>query len=179
MNSFYHKFRLIYKIRLGFSSLWEKILISLPIEFSKYRVKYYNNKGLEIHKTASIAPNVFIKGKFKMGMKSSLAQNCSVSGENAGVFIGDNVMIAPNVVIIAFNHGYENTDLPMVEQKNSEAAIIIEDDVWISSNCTIGKGVKIGKGSIIAANSFVNKDVPPYSIVGGVPAKVIRSRRSK
>jgi acetyltransferase-like isoleucine patch superfamily enzyme len=61
-------------------------------------------------------------------------------------------------------------------KKFKEAPVIIENDVWIASNCTIGKGVRIGKGSIIAANSFVNKDVPSYSIVGGVPARFIRSR---
>ena len=53
--------------------------------------------------------------------------------------------------------------------------MIIEDDVWIASNCTIGKGVRIGKGTIIGANSFVNKDVPAYSIVGGVHEKSIKS----
>ena len=111
-----------------------------------------------------------------MGYGSSIAQNCSISGENSGIFIGENVMIAPNVSIVAFNHGYSSLDIPMVEQVCLEAAIVIEDDVWIASNCTIGKGVRIRKGSIVAANSFVNKDVPAFSIVGGVPAKIIRSR---
>ena len=64
----------------------------------------------------------------------------------------------------------------MVFQKNSTASVFIEDDVWIPANCTIGKGVRIGKGAIISANSFVNRDVPAYSIVGGVPAKIIKSR---
>lgn len=85
-------------------------------------------------------------------------------------------MIAPNVVIVAFNHGFEDMEIPMFNQKNTEAPIIIDDNVWIASNCTIGKGVRIGTGSIIGANSFVNKDVPPYSIVGGVPAKILKSR---
>jgi len=111
-----------------------------------------------------------------MGRGSSIAQNCTISGENAGVFIGENVMIAPNVVIVAFNHGYENLDIPMSKQNNSEALIIIEDDVWIAANCTISKGVRIGRGAIVAANSFVNIDIPNYSIVGGVPAKVIGTR---
>ena len=85
-------------------------------------------------------------------------------------------MIVPNLVIIAVNHGFDNLDIPMVKQKNTEAPVIIEDNVWIASNCTIGKGVKIDKGSIIGANSFVNKAVPPFSIVGGVPSKSIRVR---
>jgi len=164
------------KIKLTFSSLWFAILMFLPDEFSKFRVRYYNRKGGIIHKKVSISPNVRIRGKFEMGEGSSIAQNCSISGENVGVFIGKNVMIAPNVVIVAFNHGFESIEMPMVFQKNTEASVFIEDDVWISSNCTISKGVKIGKGSIIGANSFVNNDIPPYSIVGGVPARIIKSR---
>ena len=164
------------KIQRAFSCLYSNLLISLPYEFSKCKIRYYNKRGCKIHRRTNISPNVRIIGKFEMGEGSSIAQNCSISGESVGVFIGKNVMIAPNVVIVAFNHGYEQTDLPMVKQIISEASVIIEDDVWIASNCTIGKGVRIGKGSIIAANSFVNKDVPPYSIVGGVPAKVIKMR---
>ena len=167
---------LIKKIKIASSSLYKEIILSLPDAFSKYRVHYYNNRGCNIHKSVMLSPNVRITGKFEMGEGSSIAQNCSIGGESAGVFIGKNVMIAPNVVIIAFNHGFDNLDIPMVKQKNTEAPVIIEDNVWIASNCTIGEGVKIGKGSIIGANSFVNKDVPPFSIVGGVPAKLIRVR---
>lgn len=164
------------KIKLAFSSLWFSFLMFLPDEFSKCRVKYYNSKGCKIHKKTSISPNVRIRGYFEMGRGSSIAQNCSISGGNVGVFIGENVMIAPNVSIVAFNHGFETLQKPMVLQVNTEKAIVIEDDVWIASNCTISKGVHIGKGSIIGANSFVNKDIPPFSIVGGVPAKIIKSR---
>lgn len=163
-------------IKLAFSSLRFEFLLFLPDEFSKFRVRYYNKRGCKIHTRVAISPNVRIRGRFEMGEGSSIAQNCSISGENAGVFIGKKVMIAPNVVIVAFNHGFENMQIPMVDQKNLEAPVIIEDDVWIASNCTIGKGVRIGKGVIVAANSFVNKDVPDYSIVGGVPAKLIKLR---
>lgn len=164
------------KIALGFSSVYFSILLLLPDEFSKFWVNYYNKNGCKIHKLSSISPNVRIKGRFEMGRGSSIAQNCSISGERVGVFKGENVMIAPNVVIVAFNHGFDSVDEAMVFQKNTEAAIIIEDDVWISANCTIAKGVRIGKGSMIGANSFVNKDIPPFSIAGGVPARIIKSR---
>jgi acetyltransferase-like isoleucine patch superfamily enzyme len=166
----------IKKLSLAFSSFWFSFLLFLPDEFSRLRVRYYNRKGGKIHSDVSISPNVRIRGKFEMGEGSSIAQNSTISGENAGVFIGKNVMIAPNVVIIAFNHGFESLDKPMSLQVNTEKAVVIEDDVWISSNCTISKGVRIGTGSIIGANSFVNRDIPPFSIAGGVPAKVIKSR---
>lgn len=164
------------KIRVVLNSAYYSFILFLPDALSPIRVRYYNARGCKIHKRVSIASNVRIKGTVEMGEGSSIAQNCSVSGESAGVFIGKNVMIAPNVVIVAFNHGYEDVSVPMVLQPYSEAPIFIEDDVWISSNCTIAKGVRIGKGSIIGANSLVNKDVPPFSIMGGVPAKLLRSR---
>ena len=164
------------KVKLAFSSLWFSILMFLPDEYSRFRVSYYNRRGSRIHKRTSISPNVRIRGLFEMGEGSSIAQNTSISGESAGVFIGKNVMIAPNVIIVAFNHGFDDLKTPMVNQKNTQAKIVIEDDVWIGSNCTISKGVYIGQGSIIGANSFVNKSVPPFSIVAGVPAKVIKKR---
>lgn len=170
------KYELMKKIKLVFSSLWFSVMLFLPDEFSKFRVKYYNKKGCKIHRLASISPNVRINGKFQMDSGSSIAQNCTISGENVGVFIGKDVMIAPNVVIVAFNHGFGDIERPMRLQKNIEESVVIENNVWISSNCTIGKGVKIGENSIIGANSFVNKNVPPFSIVGGVPAKLIKSR---
>lgn len=164
------------KIKNIFSAIWHSIVQNLPEEFNKLRVRDYNQRGCKIHKNVWISPNVIIKGKFEMDEGSSIAQNCTISGENAGVFIGKDVMIAPNVVIVAFNHETSDITVPMAKQGYIEKAVIIEDDVWISSNTTIGMGVRIGKGAIVGANSFVNKDVDPYTIVGGVPAKFIKER---
>ena len=86
-------------------------------------------------------------------------------------------MIAPGCIFVAFDHGFDRFDIPMNQQPFTEAPIIIEDDVWIGANCTITKGVRIQTGSIVAANSVVTKDVLPFSIVGGVPAKLIKSRK--
>ena len=85
-------------------------------------------------------------------------------------------MIAPGCCIVAFDHGMEVGTIPMIKQPLIEQAICIEDDVWIAANCTITKGVTIGTGSIIGANSVVTKDIAPYSIMGGVPAKLIKMR---
>ncbi len=166
-------------IKYIYSSLWFAFLLSPSGSgFSKLRIKYYNKKGCEIDENSSISPNVRITGRFKMDSGSSIAQNCTLSGEDVGIFIGKDVMIAPNVVIVAFNHGYSETETPMVKQKYSQAPIHIENNVWISANCTIGKGVRIGEGSIIAANSFVNKNIPSFSIAGGTPVKIIKNRMS-
>jgi acetyltransferase-like isoleucine patch superfamily enzyme len=167
---------MIRKISLALSSLWFSFLLFLPDEFSRLRVNYYVKKGCDIHPLTSISPNVRIRGYLKMGRGSSIAQNTSISGGKAGVHIGENVMIAPNVTIVAFRHGYASTKIPMVQQAMQEAQIVIEDDVWIAASCTIGMGVRIGHGAIVAANSFVNKDVPDFAIVGGVPARLIGTR---
>jgi acetyltransferase-like isoleucine patch superfamily enzyme len=168
------------KIAYLFDALYLGFVLILPntTTFNRWRAAYYRRQGCKIAKTASIAPNVRIKGKFELGEGSSFAYNCTISGESAGIFIGKNVMIAPNCVLVAFNHGFDRLDIPMVQQPNKEAPIYIEDDVWIASNCTIACGVRIGTGSIVAANSAVTKDVAPYSIVGGIPAKLIKNRQT-
>ena len=91
------------------------------------------------------------------------------------ITIGDNVVIGPNVTITAADHPIHPASrtaghgFPIIT-----APITIEDDVWIGSGATILKGVTVGHGSIIGAHSLVTKDVPPMTIVGGAPAKVIR-----
>jgi acetyltransferase-like isoleucine patch superfamily enzyme len=109
----------------------------------------------------------------------SIADNCCFNGYTAGIFIGKKVMIAPNCVLVAFDHGFSNIEVPMIDQSYEGASIIVDDDVWIAANCTITKGVRLGKGCIVGANSVVIKNVEPYSIVGGVPAKVIGNRKTK
>lgn len=164
------------KLQLAFSSLYREIVLSLPDEFSRVRVAYYNRCGCKIARNVSLSPNVRLRGLVEIGEGSSVAQNTSITGLSAGVRIGQNVMIAPNVVIVAFDHGTVDTNVPMVRQPNVEAPVTIEDDVWIAANVTIGKGITIGAGSIIGANSFVKASVEPRSIVAGVPARLIRTR---
>ena len=96
-----------------------------------------------------------------------------------GVYIGDNVIIAPHCTIASGNHNYKQLEQPMrFAYHITEGPIIIEDNVWIGANCTITDGVKIGTEAVVAANSVVTHDVAPYDIVGGVPAKVIGSRKN-
>lgn len=93
-----------------------------------------------------------------------------------GIVIGDNVMIGPHCILSSCEHGFGRLDVPMCRQPITYANIVIEDDVWIGGNVCVKSGVTIRRGSIVAAGSVVTHDVPPYSIVGGVPAKIIRSR---
>ena len=85
-------------------------------------------------------------------------------------------MIGPYCLFASVKHGFEDWEKPMIFQPVSEAPITIENDVWIGAKVTVIGGVTIGNGAIVAAGSVVTKDVKPYAIVGGVPAKVIRYR---
>ena len=95
-----------------------------------------------------------------------------------GAIIGDNVMIAPYVAFIANKKEVVKTDIPMNQVSNKKGLkVIIENDVWIGRNAIIMPGIKIGKGSIVGAGSVVTNDVESFSVVGGVPAKLIKKRK--
>lgn len=92
------------------------------------------------------------------------------------VTIGNNVLIGSNVIINSGNHNFSKVDIPINQQGHTLAPIIIEDDVWIGSNVCVLAGVTIGKGSVIGAGAVVTKNVEPYSVMGGVPARLIKKR---
>ena len=86
-------------------------------------------------------------------------------------------MMGTDVTVITRNHKHERTDIPMrLQGFEEEKPVYIGNDVWLGDRVTLMPGVHIGNGCIVAAGSVVTKDVPDYSIVGGVPARVIRSR---
>ena len=94
----------------------------------------------------------------------------------AKISIGDNVLIGPNVVINSGSHNYSNANEIIRNQGHKLLPIIIEDDVWIGASATILPGVKLGKGAVIAANAVITRSVEPYTVVAGVPAKMITQR---
>lgn len=99
-----------------------------------------------------------------------------------GICIGSKVMFGPNVSLIGGDHNTALAGRYMydVHEKRSDddLPIVIEDDVWVGSGAIILKGVTVGRGSVIAAGAVVTRDIPPYSIAGGVPAKVLKRRGS-
>lgn len=97
--------------------------------------------------------------------------------ENGDISIGNNVLIGPYTILHSGNHNYKDPDKIIKNQGYTFGKITIEDDVWIAARCTILSGVTIGKGSVIAAGSVITKDIPPYSVVAGVPGKVISKRK--
>lgn len=114
-------------------------------------------------------------GMISIGRWCSINPYAVIYG-HGGVCIGDNVLIAAHCVIIPSNHKYSDPNKLIRLQGESKKGIIIEDDVWLGAGSVILDGVKIGRGSVVAAGSVVRMDVPPYSVVAGVPAKVIKSR---
>ena len=114
---------------------------------------------------------------------SLVVGSCTVFGHHVtigvreSVVIGRDCLIAEMVSIRDHDHGFHNAALPMRQQDPLVTPVVIEDDVWIGSKATITRGVGIGRGAIIGANSVVTRDVDADTIVGGVPARVIRSQR--
>lgn len=125
-------------------------------------------------KKVNIEKGALFSEKVSLGDYSGIGMNAKIYG---ACEIGAYVMMGSDVTVITRNHAYSRTDIPMMHQGfEDEQPVIIEDDVWIGDRVMILPGVSVGTGSIIAAGAVVTHDVPPYSIVAGVPAVVICSR---
>lgn len=98
----------------------------------------------------------------------------SVLRGQGGIRVGDRVYTSPHSQIIAVNHVFDDPDVGFVDQGITAEGIVIENDVWIGSGAIITDGVKVGRGAVVAAGAVVVADVPSHTVVGGVPAKVIR-----
>ncbi len=125
-------------------------------------------------KNVDIGRRISFSSDVTLGNRSSIGDNTYINGK---VQIGDDVMMSPNVALIATNHCFDKIDIPMNKQGSISSPIKIEDDVWIGYGSTITAGVTVGKGAIVAAGAVVTNDVPANAIVGGVPAKVIKYRK--
>jgi maltose O-acetyltransferase len=90
--------------------------------------------------------------------------------------IGDNVLIAPEVLMITRNHVFSDATKTIREQGYVYAPIVIEDDVWLGFRAIVLPGVRIGRGAVVAAGSVVTNDVPARAVVGGIPARIIKKR---
>jgi acetyltransferase-like isoleucine patch superfamily enzyme len=109
-----------------------------------------------------------------------IGQNCLIGEFNVlrgqgGITIGDNVYTAPLVQMLAVDHVFSDPARPIIEQGITAQGIVIEDNAWIGAGAIIVDGVRVGRGAVVAAGAVVTRDVPAHTVVGGVPARVIKS----
>ena len=163
-----------------------KFLGSATIE-DYCKIDALSKGGITIGKNFSLGRNSIIEctGVLReLGEKLIIGENVGIAANafiamRGNIEIGDNTIFGPNVSIHAENHNFEDINTPIRLQGATRKGIKIGKDCWIGSKATILDGVNIGNGVIVAAGAVVNKDVPDYAIVGGVPAKIIKKRKEE
>lgn len=110
-------------------------------------------------------------GDVTIGENSLVGVGCVVIGP---VRIGSNVILAQHIVVSGLNHSYQDIHTPIRQQTVVTKPIVVEDDCWIGANAVITAGVTIGRHSVVAGGSVVTRDVPPYTVVGGNPARILK-----
>lgn len=162
--------KLVGSFLLFLRTVWRHALMFvLCSQFESHgRFFWFDPAGTYSFDTISVGDDVFL------GLRPTLMASQS------RICIGSKVMFGPGVVIIAGDHNTSVVGQFMYDvhtkQPNNDKDVIIEDDVWIGARAVILKGVRVGRGSIIAAGAVVVRDVPPYAIVAGVPASVVKYR---
>ena len=165
-------------IRIIFSSILYKQIITairLFIHGNVYGLMNLGAKG----KGVVVLPSAKLANANNIFLGNHTTINRSVylwAGKNSKIIIGDYSGLSPGTFVISSNHGIKANQKFKV-QENNEADVVIGKDVWVGAYSIILPGVHIGDGAIIAAGSVVNKEVKPYTIVGGVPAKQIGERK--
>ncbi len=145
----------------------------------------FSRQGVKIGSYTSIDRNLWLScggpagtGYFELGDHSYIGCNAVVGAGGGGIRIGNNVLIGQTVNMHSERHVMSDPHVLIRNQGITYEGIVIEDDVWIGSKATILDGVVIGTGAVVGAGAVVTKSVPPYSIVVGVPAKVIGMREN-
>ncbi|HCJ50099.1 MAG TPA: galactoside O-acetyltransferase [Microbacterium sp.] len=136
-------------------------------------------RSVSIGRGTTIRPSSYYGGEagigLRVGDRSSIGAGGFV-GCSGWIEIGDDVMLGPGVRLFSENHAFGDLSQTIKQQGVIRGELVIENDCWIGSGVTLLPNITVGRGSVIAAGSVVNRDVPPYSVVAGVPAKVVRSR---
>jgi acetyltransferase-like isoleucine patch superfamily enzyme len=126
----------------------------------------------------AVKPGAHGPGALHVGKGTYVGESNNLRSEGAEIRIGEQCLISQFVSLIASGHGYERRDLRIVEQPvPAKLGVTIGDDVWIGCNAVVLPGVSIGAGAVVAAGAIVTRDVAPYCIVAGSPARVVGERR--
>lgn len=173
-----------FKRKLG-KALYYLIGMHLPMSFSRYSFgsRKFRQKcahmilGDRCGKWVNIERNVHFGDGLTIGHGSGIGANSNIPSD---VVIGEMVMMGQDILMFTSNHCTDRLDIPMGHQGMTETKpIIIGNDVWIGSRVIILPGVHIGDGAVIGAGAVVTKDVPPYEVWGGNPARFLKSRLPK
>lgn len=178
----YRSFRLLNAFRARFGldasnfrqaeiapSCWFSSQAHVDAEYGSVRI----GEKCTLHRYSMIVAN---GGPISIGAGCSLNPYAILYSGKAGLSIGENVRIAAHVVVIPENHVYSKPDVPIRFQGMSSLGVSIGSDVWIGTGAKILDGVNVGDGCVIGANAVVTRDLPPYSVAVGIPARVVKSR---
>lgn len=164
-----------------YKALYKLIGSILPVSDARFsfgakRIRAFLARGIltSSGENINIEKGAIFDRTVEIGNNSGIGINCKLYGK---VIIGDNVMMGPEVYIYTSNHKFQDLNLPMSQQGHEiERPVIIGNDVWIGSRVTILPGISIGDGVIIGTGAVVTKNVENYYVIGGNPAKIIKSR---
>ena len=153
-----------------FYLFYNHFITHIPLLF--FRMFLLRLSGAKIGKRTIIDIGWYVMGqqKLKIGPQCHINRNCMLDARG-GLTIGNNVSVSHNVCFVTGSHDYNTPDFKYVD-----GPIIVDDNVWIGLNVTILKNVHIGEGAVVAAGALVTKDIPPFEVWGGVPAKKIGER---
>ena len=170
--------------------LIRKILFFFYLVFFRYTPEIYRPYALFFPYLRRVLVKAFVN---KCGEKICVKRNADISmfieiGDfselgtgcviQTNTYIGNYVIMGPDVKIYTKNHGFDRIDMPIALQPIVAKKVVIKDDVWIGANVIILPGVEIGNHVLIAAGAVVTRNVPDYAIVAGVPAKIIKYRKN-
>lgn len=162
-----------YDIKRRIAKSGENIKIHIGVEITGYE-NIELGSDINIMKLSSLYAH---DATLVIGDNVSINSNTCIGASDGGeIIIGNNVLIAQNVVLRASDHAFSDCDIPIMEQGHNAGKITIGDDCWIGANAVITRNVAIGSHSVVAAGAVVTRDVEAYSVVAGVPAKLIKKR---
>lgn len=178
----------VIKLLIVYSGFIIKASLALPYAYDKFLSFFYKRCMRKCGKNVYLRPSSSdFKGleNLSVGDGTSIPRGSTFYCTEAPLTIGKKVVFGPKPTIITGDHRIDIVGKFMIdvtpEEKlpENDEEVVIEDDVWCGANVTILKGVRIGHGSVVAAGAVVTKSFPPYSIIGGVPAKLLRRRFSE
>lgn len=159
-----------------------KLIVLLPIRLlSMFLMHAQKPLFRQVGRNVVFSPfSSFSYGTIEIGDNVFIGAGARLSASNSSIKIADNVMFGPNVTIMGGDHRFDVVGAYMFGVKDklpeNDLPVAIETDVWIGANVIILKGVTVGQGAVVAAGSVVTKDVVPYSIYAGVPARRVSMR---